>query len=238
MLFRSFVRFLAPLFGRAAPWMEVASVEADFSIIVGLSKDGWRERSEQQRAFLEKQDALTMRCPFIYGGGPGCERSRLVFVSLKLTARIHSFVARRQPLPASAGQSSPRRGWCARFPVRASAEINKLVLCRRSGAIFSRLPLSERPSSAAVCHTLAVLRQLLRLFLPRSSSVGTHRWAGTRAEGDSDDDESDTSSDDVSAEDSDTSEGTVLSPSRIGSRSLSASRRRLRDNLPASPWQI
>ncbi|KAL8281144.1 hypothetical protein RQP46_006502 [Phenoliferia psychrophenolica] len=66
-----YVRFLAPLFGRAAPWMEVASLEADFSIILGLSKDGWKARSEEQLAFLAKQDSLTKRCPFIYGGGPG-----------------------------------------------------------------------------------------------------------------------------------------------------------------------
>ncbi|KAM0754575.1 hypothetical protein T439DRAFT_352583 [Meredithblackwellia eburnea MCA 4105] len=61
------VRFLAPLFGRAAPWMEVASLDADFSIILGLSKDGWLKRSREQLSFIERQDALTNRCPFIYG---------------------------------------------------------------------------------------------------------------------------------------------------------------------------
>ncbi|KAM0790005.1 hypothetical protein ACM66B_005335 [Microbotryomycetes sp. NB124-2] len=61
------VRALAPLFGKAAPWMEVASVDADFSLAVGLSNSNWREKAQTQRSFIESQDSLTQRCPFIYG---------------------------------------------------------------------------------------------------------------------------------------------------------------------------
>ncbi|KAI5479573.1 hypothetical protein MNV49_003310, partial [Pseudohyphozyma bogoriensis] len=63
------VRFLAPLFGRAAPWMEVASLDADLSIVLGLSETGWEEKAKVQLAFIKAQDALTKRCPFIYGHG-------------------------------------------------------------------------------------------------------------------------------------------------------------------------
>ncbi|KAK4047646.1 Macrophage colony-stimulating factor 1 receptor [Microbotryomycetes sp. JL201] len=61
------VRALAPLFGKAAPWMEVASVEADFSLAVGLSSSQWQEKAAKQKSFIESQDVLTRRCPFIYG---------------------------------------------------------------------------------------------------------------------------------------------------------------------------
>lgn len=104
-----FVRFLAPLFGRAAPWMEVASVEADFSIVLGLSHDGWRQRSQEQLAFIEKQDVLTKRCPFIYGGGPGGElrASSLHAGSVgRPSSRVScSFVPCREPLPSRIGKS-------------------------------------------------------------------------------------------------------------------------------------
>lgn len=71
------LRALAPLFGRAAPWMEVASIDADFSIVLGLSETGWAERARTQLEFIEAQDALTQRCPFIYGKQPAGERADL-----------------------------------------------------------------------------------------------------------------------------------------------------------------
>jgi hypothetical protein len=61
------LRVLAPLFGRAAPWMEVASLETDLSVAVGLSSSGWEEIARTQMDFIESQDVSTMRCPFIYG---------------------------------------------------------------------------------------------------------------------------------------------------------------------------
>jgi hypothetical protein len=67
------LRALAPLFGRAAPWMEVASVDADFSLVLGLSATGWEERAKTQLSFLALQDAPTRRCSFIYGQGSGGE---------------------------------------------------------------------------------------------------------------------------------------------------------------------
>lgn len=63
------VRALAPLFGRAAPWMEVASVDADFSLVIGLSGTDWQKTSQTQLGFIAAQDALTRRCPFLYKGG-------------------------------------------------------------------------------------------------------------------------------------------------------------------------
>ena len=111
-----YVRFLAPLFGRAAPWMEVASLEADFSIILGLSKDGWKARREEQLAFLAKQDDLTKRCPFIYGGGPASDSDFLWDEegSLKLTPSAPgSVVACRQPIPPSPREPGARREWFA-----------------------------------------------------------------------------------------------------------------------------
>lgn len=66
-----YLRFLAPLFGRAAPWMEVASLDGDFSIVLGLSASGWEERARSQLAFVALQDELTKRCPFLYGQGSG-----------------------------------------------------------------------------------------------------------------------------------------------------------------------
>lgn len=66
------VRALAPLFGRAAPWMEVVSVDADLSLVLGLSRSGWETRAREQLAFIALQDSLTKRCPFVYGQGAGC----------------------------------------------------------------------------------------------------------------------------------------------------------------------
>lgn len=66
------VHLLAPLSG-GAPWMEVASIETDISIVVGLSESGWRETAEQQLKFIQAQDYSTRRCPFIYGEGAGGE---------------------------------------------------------------------------------------------------------------------------------------------------------------------
>lgn len=71
-----YLRFLAPLFGRAAPWMEVASVDADFSVVIGLTATGWEARKHAQLKFIQSQDE-TKRCPFIYGGGPGGEHNLL-----------------------------------------------------------------------------------------------------------------------------------------------------------------
>ncbi|GAA5960722.1 hypothetical protein JCM21900_000512 [Sporobolomyces salmonicolor] len=65
------LRALAPLFGRAAPWMEVASLDADLSIVLGMTTSGWEDRARQQLAFIAQQDSLTKRCPFVYGQGPG-----------------------------------------------------------------------------------------------------------------------------------------------------------------------
>lgn len=65
------IRFLAPLFGRAAPWMEVASLDADFSIVLGLSEDGWEGKAKRQLEYIAAQDGITKRCPFLYGGGEG-----------------------------------------------------------------------------------------------------------------------------------------------------------------------
>ncbi|KAK4051737.1 Macrophage colony-stimulating factor 1 receptor [Microbotryomycetes sp. JL221] len=69
------VRALAPLFGKAAPWMEVASFEADFSLAVGLSSSDWIQRAKTQRDFIQTQDALTQRCPFIYSQGQAKSQS-------------------------------------------------------------------------------------------------------------------------------------------------------------------
>ncbi|GAA6038491.1 hypothetical protein JCM8097_004593 [Rhodosporidiobolus ruineniae] len=66
------IRALAPLFGRAAPWMEVASVDADLSVVLGFSSAGWEAKAREQLSFIALQDSLTKRCPFIYGEGqPG-----------------------------------------------------------------------------------------------------------------------------------------------------------------------
>lgn len=74
------IRFLAPLFGRAAPWMEVASLDADFSVVLGLSSSGWADRALLQRDFIEAQDALTRRCAFLYGQESACA----YFIPLRL----------------------------------------------------------------------------------------------------------------------------------------------------------
>ncbi|GAA5906531.1 hypothetical protein JCM8208_000472 [Rhodotorula glutinis] len=65
------LRALAPLFGRSAPWMEVASVDVDLSVVLGLSHSGWEARAREQLAFVALQDGLTKRCPFLYGHGDG-----------------------------------------------------------------------------------------------------------------------------------------------------------------------
>ncbi|BGP16903.1 Macrophage colony-stimulating factor 1 receptor [Rhodosporidiobolus nylandii] len=65
------LRALAPLFGRAAPWMEVASLDADLSVVLGFSNEGWETRAREQLAFIALQDTLTKRCPFVYGQGRG-----------------------------------------------------------------------------------------------------------------------------------------------------------------------
>lgn len=85
------VRALAPLFGKAAPWMEVASIEADFSLAVGLSVSDWQDKARIQREFIRAQDALTKRCAFIYGESVDCEldlwvarRARLIVGVLRL----------------------------------------------------------------------------------------------------------------------------------------------------------
>lgn len=65
------VYLLAPLFGQAAPWMEVASIEADLSIAIGLSSSGWEEIAERQLDFIEEQDSMTKRCPYVYSEGDG-----------------------------------------------------------------------------------------------------------------------------------------------------------------------
>ncbi|ORY77194.1 hypothetical protein BCR35DRAFT_353168 [Leucosporidium creatinivorum] len=103
------LRALAPLFGRAAPWMEVASIDADFSIVLGLSETGWAERAKTQLEFIAAQDALTQRCPFIYGKGPGVSTrlGGLFLPALAAPTRMsdlhgnHDFVPspRRRPRP-------------------------------------------------------------------------------------------------------------------------------------------
>lgn len=60
------IRALAPLFGRAAPWMEVASIDADFSLVIGLSGTEWEKIAKTQLEFIASQDAITRRCPFLY----------------------------------------------------------------------------------------------------------------------------------------------------------------------------
>ncbi|GAA5833329.1 hypothetical protein JCM11251_005205 [Rhodosporidiobolus azoricus] len=63
------VRALAPLFGRAAPWMEVASLDADLSLAMGLSSSGWETRAREQLSFISLQDSLTKRLSFMHGQG-------------------------------------------------------------------------------------------------------------------------------------------------------------------------
>lgn len=88
------IRFLAPLFGRAAPWMEVASLDADFSIVLGLSEDGWEGKAKRQLEYIAAQDGITKRCPFLYGGGVGSKlyRSDLTLNLADLLASVSSHV--------------------------------------------------------------------------------------------------------------------------------------------------
>lgn len=54
-----------------APFLEVASITTDLSIVIGLSSSGWKDRARIQLAFVAQQDRSTRRCPFIYGQGLG-----------------------------------------------------------------------------------------------------------------------------------------------------------------------
>ncbi|GAA5979280.1 hypothetical protein JCM10908_002865 [Rhodotorula pacifica] len=67
------LRALAPLFGRLAPWMEVASLDTDLSLAIGMSTSGWEARTREQLSFIALQDSLTKRCPSIYDGGSGSD---------------------------------------------------------------------------------------------------------------------------------------------------------------------
>jgi hypothetical protein len=48
------------------PWLEVAEVSSDISVALGLSWSGWRQKAEEQLAYVRAQDAPTRRCPFLY----------------------------------------------------------------------------------------------------------------------------------------------------------------------------
>ncbi|SCV73833.1 BQ2448_6263 [Microbotryum intermedium] len=61
------LRALTPVFGRAAPWMEVASIDTDLSVVVGITGEDWEQKVQTQRSFIATQDEPTQRCPFIYG---------------------------------------------------------------------------------------------------------------------------------------------------------------------------
>ncbi|GAA5841695.1 hypothetical protein JCM9279_000733 [Rhodotorula babjevae] len=100
------LRALAPLFGRSAPWMEVASVDVDLSIVLGMSHSGWEVRAREQLAFVALQDGLTRRCPFLYGHGDGLSsRSGSLFLPA-IEGPVRSFPrapAHTAP-PSSAGR--------------------------------------------------------------------------------------------------------------------------------------
>jgi hypothetical protein len=95
------IHFLAPLFGQAAPWMEVASIEADVSIAIGLSSSGWEEIANRQLSFIARQDLSTQRCPFVYDEGDG-GGSHPFFSpqSSLLTLSLHSLFSRWWTLSA------------------------------------------------------------------------------------------------------------------------------------------
>lgn len=116
------LRALAPLFGRSAPWMEVASIDIDLSIVLGLSHSGWEARAREQLAFVALQDSLTKRCPFLYGhgdSGASAFSSAAALLSDPSPCALHSLVPQRQSVPPC--HRGPRPSHCS-APVFARVE--------------------------------------------------------------------------------------------------------------------
>ena len=138
-----YLRFLAPLFGRAAPWMEVASLDGDLSIVLGLLASGREERVKSQLAFVALQDELTKRCPFLYEKGPG---GTLVFRgqigAVSLTFPVRSFVSSRRLVLTCARSSSGLRRYA-----KSGITVELILIIRIAGNDLGRNSYRE-PASA------------------------------------------------------------------------------------------
>lgn len=47
-------------------WYEAISMSADANLDIYSAPPGWREKAQQQTAFVARQDALTLRARFLY----------------------------------------------------------------------------------------------------------------------------------------------------------------------------
>ncbi|SGY18835.1 BQ5605_C014g07488 [Microbotryum silenes-dioicae] len=95
------LRALTPVFGRAAPWMEVASIDTDLSVVVGMTGKGWEQKARTQRSFIATQDEPTQRCPFLYSkneAGVSSHIGGLFVPALDTPARGHGPIRSKSEL--------------------------------------------------------------------------------------------------------------------------------------------